>query len=132
MAKDSKRVADTSTTLTQTFEPPKELGSFELAVITFIIKRTHPELAPLLTTVRLVETDYNGHGMYFYTTSKKFASPLANPQPIDGPRIATPQLELGAGTVLYFQDNEINCLEVYGYGETFPTKVEEWTLHIDP
>ena len=91
-----------------------------------------PGLAEQLTAVVPVERNHTGVGFFL---SLKLPDDfhglkvLADMEPLTGPHVTSPRLELGAGTVLFFDDGKVDTLEVFAYGEYFPEAVDEYLLH---
>lgn len=48
--------------------------------------------------------------------------------PVDGPVIESPQLDMGACSVLWLSMGEPHCLEIYAFGSHLPEVLDEFNL----
>jgi hypothetical protein len=96
----------------------------ERTILDWIAHR-HREVAPRLLDIEIVSRQHSGAGLYIYLADE---GPDWDRPPLDGPGIDSPQLEQGAGCLLWLSDGEPNCLEVYAFGDTFPASLQVFEL----
>ena len=110
-----------------------ELTSLENDIVRWLLKNCESsDIQRQLPHVILQKRDYTGVGffLHFSLPPDVVAAPdsAGDSTPIPGPEIASPQLESGAGTVMFLTDGRIDCLEIFAYGNHFPEKLNDYTL----
>lgn len=96
----------------------------ERAIFDWIADR-QPPLGARLKAVEIASREHTGVGRYVYLSDE---GPDWDRPPVDGPVIESPQLGMGAGSVLWLSQGEPHCLEIYAFGNHFPEVLDEFTL----
>jgi hypothetical protein len=101
------------------------LSDFERAVLTRIAATSSDTaLQCQLERAEILSRKYTGVGCYSHLAvpveCPKSVATYAEHGPLQGPSFESPAVELGGGTLLWFDSGRADCLEVYSYGEFFP------------
>jgi hypothetical protein len=96
----------------------------ETAILDWIADRQLP-LAARMNAVEIAGREHTGAGRYVYLSDE---GPDWDRPPVDGPMIESPQLAMGAGSLLWLSQGEAHCLEIYAFGNHFPEALDEFTL----
>lgn len=107
-----------------------ELTPLERDVLIWIADHTDEEsLRRQCIDAKLHHREFTGVGC-FTTLEVDPNSPKATGRVYSEilPTIESPELQHGAGTVLFCEDGLINTLEFFTYGETFPEELHSWRL----
>jgi hypothetical protein len=93
-----------------------------------------PVVAQQLRRAVLIRRDYTGVGFHTYCCAPDElpAFPLDTPRPLEGPQIESPELEYGAGSLVWHEDGRLSCLEIFAYGDSFPESLAEYGLVASP
>ena len=97
----------------------------ESAILAWISSRK-PSLFSRLATAEITRRDYTGVGFYVYLTpdtGQEWDRP-----PVEGPVIASRQLNEGGGSILWLSRGEPCCVEIYAFGDVFPEYLEDFEL----
>ena len=112
-----------------------KLSNFEITVLDALIKGDPEEgvIRQQLAAVSVADRDYTGVGLY---TNLKVSeeSPLlskSNPYIEETPKIHLehPELDAGAGVLLWFKDGKISTLECYTYEGDWPKNEDLFTVN---
>lgn len=96
----------------------------EKAIFDWIADR-NSALASRLRDVEVASREHTGVGFYIYLFEE---GPDWDRPPVDGPVIESPQLDMGAGSILWLSEGEPHCLEIYAFGNHFPTVLDKFHL----
>jgi hypothetical protein len=96
----------------------------ETVILDWIADR-QPSLATRLKAVEIARREHTGAGRYVYLSDE---GPNWDRPPVDGPVIESPQLAMGAGSLLWLSQGEPHCLEIYAFGNHLPEVLDEFTL----
>jgi hypothetical protein len=101
----------------------------ERAVLDWIAERANdPALAAQLRSAQPTAREFTGVGSFTSLRVPDDAAPVSlAPAPVT-PHIESPDLEAGAGAVLFFENGRATTLELYTYGSAFPRDLMTWTL----
>ncbi len=110
-----------------------ELTSLENDIVRWLLMNCEDiHIQRQLPKVLLCKRDYTGVGffLHFSLPSDAVAVPdsAGDSTPIPGPEIVSPQLDSGAGTVVFLTDGRIDCIEIFAYGNHFPENLTDYTL----
>ena len=116
-----------------------EFTKIELAVLDWIATHsTSPELQDQLCNAQPIERQFTGKGSYtmlkvlgVHGRLPKFTPPDYPNGPVHGPEIRSPEIEIGACSLLWLEDGYVDCLELAAYGDSFPEEVESFSLQKD-
>ena len=98
---------------------------FEKAVLEWVSTNWgDPSLQAQLETARISSRDHTGAGCYSELVPSVGAPPTQAGYgargPLDGPGFESPVLELGGGTLLWFENGFVKTLEIFTYAADFP------------
>ncbi|MEZ5980339.1 MAG: hypothetical protein R3F34_19300 [Planctomycetota bacterium] len=95
----------------------------ESAVLAWIAQRHGLALDPSSLRVEHRESTGAGRSTSFRSDSTTWDRP-----PLEGPTITSPELEFGAGSLLWLVAGEPACLELFAYGATLPGRLTPFGL----
>ena len=101
------------------------LSGFERAITERTISQLNDAaLLEQFQKLRVRSREYTKVGCYtnFFLPSNatKITAPYGQRGPLDGPSFEHPSVEFGGGSLLWFKNGLIDCLELYAYGSFFP------------
>ena len=109
-----------------------EFTRLEQALLSWIRDHCDPTVAKYLGEAQLKSRDWTGAGLFVHLDygDRAGVEPKApfDCDPICGPEITSPQLPDGAGSVLFVTDGVPDVLEVFAYGDEFPSELLEFSL----
>ena len=111
-----------------------KLTTLEKDILRWIVDHCEdPTLRTQLGCVEVTRRDYTGHGLFVYLSVPTNILPISGEEsedvtPIPGPNFTSPQLQHGGGSVIFITDGFVDCLEFYGYGESFPQEITAYEL----
>lgn len=109
--------------------------TLEHSILHEILKKL-PELKDQIEACHVVKKEYTGAGFYFeLDVDKKIPAVDAKIKAINGPEIKSPQLESGAGSILFLEDGYLKTLEIFAYDNSFPEALKAFELkesHLTP
>lgn len=105
-------------------EPTK----LEVEIIKWL-KINRPKLKEQLNNSNIIEREYSGCGFFFdFSVSQDVNKIKSDVNPIYGPRIKSSLLPNGAGSIIFLENGYITTLEVFGYDNIFPEKINDFEL----
>jgi len=98
----------------------------ELAVVGAFLASPHPDAIE----VTILERRFTGAGLYTTFTVNASLRPRAAGEkgPLRGPEIASPDIENGAGSLLWPGDDGVHTLEVFTYTHPLPEALSSFEL----
>jgi len=111
-----------------------ELSKFELMVLEALIE-TDPEKETIkqqLANAVVIDRDYTGVGLFtkigISESSPIFSKSNRYIEKTPKTHLAHPELETGAGVLLWFEDGKVSALECYTYEEDWPENESLFTI----
>jgi hypothetical protein len=109
-----------------------ELSPLEQSILEwFAHHTTDSALAKQCRGAKAIHREHTGSGLFVELAVAIDLPPLENdisPNLVD-PVIKSPQLETGAGVILFAKEGRIALLEIYSFGGDMPEQFIEYTLH---
>jgi hypothetical protein len=113
-----------------------EFTRLEQALLSWFRNHCDPLIADQLRDARIKSRNHTGVGLFVHLDYGERAGSVSkalfdcDPEP--GPEIVSPQLPGGAGSVLYLSDGVPDVLEVFTYGDEFPSELLDFSLTEPP
>lgn len=101
------------------------LTEVERAILDFVAKENpDPELIAQIESLEVASREHTGVGLYtnFEFRNRDYARRISSPRvPYPGPNLNSPDLEHGAGSVVWCGDDGfLSCIEIFSYSDQYP------------
>lgn len=108
-----------------------ELTQLEIKVFDWYLNNlSSVKLINQVKNIQITNREYTGHGFYSDIIVPDAIADLDDKDtiinPIDGPIIKGPDIDVQGETILFIENRRINLLEIYSYGDSFPEKPQEF------
>ena len=112
----------------------EDFNELEVAILEwFKFTYANAQLTEQIESAKFLRRDWTGVGFYIYIEIPRQLQPIhlddfEGHWPIDGPNLASDDIQYGGSSILWGTDGYIDCIEMYAYGEFFNKTVNEFKL----